>query len=327
MLAVMILVVLTVVVYQFTDTTLSTARVSIEMADHDAAYGGMRRLLDTQLSSIPASETGAFVGVNIRGKGAARRDMLQLVCPAGNAVLTPDAKGFYQITLGVRDFPRGSNKFYLGMQREPWTSDEEDDAADDEDANGKPGNKATTNRAPKAELPADWIPLVPGVVGLELAYFDARLNGWVDKWTDQGALPNLVRMRMLSSENQPPYEIVARVPGGGSRQKLSAPVNIPPPAARRIPKGSPRSELHPAPRAGDRPESARQPQPVTGHPCFPPSTAQAPGISSHPWQRLRPPTTKARPPPHTTHNPQLTTLRHNPQPSATTHTPAAASPF
>ena len=220
MLAVMVLVIITVVVYDFTDTTLASARMSVDMADRDTAYSGMRRLIETQLASIPTSEAGAFLGVNIKNKNSARRDMLQMVCPAGNALLSPDAKGFYQITLGVRESPRGSGKFFLGMSREPWTSDDDDD--DDEDANGNPVNKATSNRAPKANLPADWIPLLEGITGLEMAYFDVRLNGWVDKWTDSTALPNLVRMRLLASEDQPPYEIVARVPGGGPHRAAGA---------------------------------------------------------------------------------------------------------
>ena len=227
MLAVMVLVIITVVVYDFTDTTLSSARMSVDMADQDTAFSGMRRLIETQLASIPISEAGAFVGVNIRSKNTARRDMLQMVCPAGNALLSPDAKGFYQITLGVRENPRGSGKYSLGMNREPWTSDEDDDD-DDEDANGNPINRTTSNRAPKTNLPADWIPLMEGITGLEVAYFDVRLNGWVDKWTDSTALPNLVRMRLLAVENQPPYEIIARVPNGGPHRTAGAPGFVPP---------------------------------------------------------------------------------------------------
>ncbi len=220
MLAVMVLVIITVVVYDFTDTTLASARFSTELADHDTAYSGMRRLIEAQLAALPLAEAGSFVGVNIKSKGEGRRDMLQMVCPAGNALLSPDAKGFYQVTLGIRESPRGSGKFFLGMNREPWSDDDDDEDDDDDNGNAKNVNKATSNRAPKVNLPSDWIPLMPGITGLEIAYFDARLNGWVDKWTDQSALPNLVRMRLLTSADQPPYEIVARVPGGGPRRVI-----------------------------------------------------------------------------------------------------------
>ena len=53
---------------------------------------------------------------------------------------------------------------------------------------------------------------------MEIAYFDSRLNGWVDKWTDQAALPNLVRLRLLDAESATPYEMILRVPGGGLRR-------------------------------------------------------------------------------------------------------------
>ena len=230
LLAVAILLILTVVVREFTDTTMDAVKFSEKIVDHEGAYGGVRRLIETQLGSMPASETGSFLGINIKGKNG-RRDMLQMVCPAGNAVLTPDAKGFYQVTLGVRENPRGSGKYFLGMQREPWTSDDEDDEEDedtDDNGNAKPVVKANTNRAPKQNLPADWLPLMPGVTSLEIAYFDARLNGWVDKWTDQGALPNLVRLRLGADKEEPPYEMIARVPGGGQRVNVGANLNFQP---------------------------------------------------------------------------------------------------
>ena len=67
--------------------------------------------------------------------------------------------------------------------------------------------------------------LMDNVRSLEIAYFDARLNGWVDKWTDQSLLPNLVRVRLTLAGSDAPLEVVERVPGGGV-SKLP-PANLP----------------------------------------------------------------------------------------------------
>ena len=137
-----------------------------------------------------------------------------MVCPAGNALLTPDARGFYQITLDLREMPRGSGHYALGLEREPWTDDDDDDD-DDDDAKTQAAHHPPTKPAGRAAPPADWVQLIDNVQSLEIAYFDARLNGWVDKWTDAAMLPNLVRVRLTAGGDSVPYELVEKVPGGG----------------------------------------------------------------------------------------------------------------
>ncbi len=219
MLAVAILVVITVTVYQFTAITLRATDISFQAGEQGMQCGGFRRLLETQLASLPTGQTGSLVGMTVKNKGGgARRDVLQMICPAGNAVLTPDAKGFYQISLDLREIPRNSGHFALGLERQPWTDDDDDD--DDDDNQTTAAKLAATVAgagagAARSQLPSDWVLLMDNVKGLEIAYFDARLNGWVDKWTDQSILPNLVRVRLSILGESAPYEIVERVPGGG----------------------------------------------------------------------------------------------------------------
>lgn len=213
MLAIAILVIVSVTVYQFTDVTIRATDASLKAGEEDMQRGGFRRLIATQLASLPAGQSGSLIGMNIKNKGAARRDAMQLVCPAGNAVLTPDAKGYYQITLDLRETPRGSGHFAMGLERQPWTDDDDDD--DDDDASTIAKNKVTDVKPAHSQLPSDWVMLMDNVKSLEIAYFDARLNGWVDKWVDQAALPNLVRLRVTTPGEVEPYEFVERVPGGG----------------------------------------------------------------------------------------------------------------
>ncbi len=219
--AVAILIVITVTVYQFSDATLRAAEVSVKSGEEAMQCGGFRRLLAAQLASLPSGQNGSLIGA--KNKGTPRRDFLQLVCPAGNAVLTPDARGYYQITLDLREVPRGSGHYALGMERQPWTDDDDDDDDDDKPAVGK--LKATDLRPGRASLPSDWVMLMDNVKALEIAYFDARLNGWMDKWTDASYLPNLVRVRLSVAGAVAPYEIVERVPGGGIA-KVVQPVHL-----------------------------------------------------------------------------------------------------
>lgn len=232
MLAVAILVVITVAVAQFTEVTVQSAEVSRRTSEEGLACNGLRHLLTAELSALPAGQTGALVGMNIKSSGGGRRDALQLIVPSGNGLLTPDARGNYQITLIVREIPRGSGKMILGLERQPWVDDDDDD--DDDTATpaaGAPTAKAAASKAAVEKLPSDWVGLMDGVQNLEIAYFDARLNSWVDRWTDQNILPNLIRFRLTLDGNQPPYEIVARVPGGGIQRTPPEITVAPTPAA------------------------------------------------------------------------------------------------
>ena len=213
MLAVAILIIISVTVYQFVDVTIRATDASLRVGEQGMQDGGFRRLLEAQLSSLPLGQNGSLVGMEIKKPGAGRRDAMQMICPAGNALLTPDARGFYQVTLDLREVPRGSGHFAMGMERQPWTDDDDDD--DDDDTTPAAKTKATDLRPGRTNLPSDWVMLMDNVKGLEIAYFDARLNGWVDKWTDQSMLPNLVRVRLSMLGNDQPLEIVERIPGGG----------------------------------------------------------------------------------------------------------------
>jgi hypothetical protein len=198
MIAVAILGLITITLYQFVDTTLRAANFSEKSGNEEDALAGLRRLLTAQLDSIPAGMNNTLLGSTDGGKGA-RRDTLQMVCPAGNALLAPQAVGFYTVTLDLREQPRGSGRHTLYMERTPWS--DEDDGADDTKVRHK--------------RPSDELALLPGVRSLEFAYFDARLNSWVDKWTDLAVLPNLVRVRITIEARTDPFEAVLRVPGGG----------------------------------------------------------------------------------------------------------------
>jgi hypothetical protein len=63
----------------------------------------------------------------------------------------------------------------------------------EDDINPIPENKA-------------WVPLLPDVKSMEIRYFDPRLNAWVDRWTDRGTLPHLVRVTIMPVGASQPWE-------------------------------------------------------------------------------------------------------------------------
>jgi prepilin-type N-terminal cleavage/methylation domain-containing protein len=235
MMAVAILALIGLTIYQFTDVTLQSARFSAQVGDEEAVRAGLRRLLETQLAELPFGTQGALLGYTVRGRSGGRgSDSLQLVCPPGNGVLTTETKVLYEVTFFVREMPTGSGKFALGMERQAHEDDEEEEEEVVQMNNGReegrPPNNSLSSTAvsTRPKLPSDWIKLMDDVNRLELGYFDSRLNGWVEKWTDQSVLPSLVRFRLFNATNQPPYELVVRVPAGGVRRDATTFTPIPP---------------------------------------------------------------------------------------------------
>lgn len=233
MMAVAILSIVAASIYQFTDVSLQSAAFYAKTGDQEAVRAGLRRLVEAELADIPAGVPGSLLGLRSHGREG-QRDSLQMVCAPGNGVLSSDAHGNYEVLLEVREFPRRSGKFALGIERRPHEDDDDDDEDEDDEPN-------PTSLKPRIDLPADWVPLIEGVRNLEINYFDSRLNGWVEKWTDQMMLPNLVRVRFADELGQQPYEFVARVPSGGLQASamkfapppIRAPGVTPPPVTRR----------------------------------------------------------------------------------------------
>jgi len=53
-----------------------------------------------------------------------------------------------------------------------------------------------------------WVPLIENVRSFQVRYFDARLNVWVERWTDSGTLPRLVKLTVGRSDAAVPWEAI-----------------------------------------------------------------------------------------------------------------------
>ena len=180
-LAVAILGMMALAIYRFVSTNLTAVRLSTEINETDARYEGLANLLIEQLQALPPGQ-GALGGEPYKFNGRSR-DEMTWVCPAGPGVLTRYAVGEYFVTLRLRPI-EGSDKMELGILRE---SEDDDNPVPDEQS---------------------WVSLLTGVNSMEIRYFDPRLNAWVDRWTDRGTLPHLVRLTIDRPGNAVPWEAV-----------------------------------------------------------------------------------------------------------------------
>jgi prepilin-type N-terminal cleavage/methylation domain-containing protein len=180
-LAVAILGMMALAVYRFVSANLTAVRLSTEANETDARYQGLADLLTGQLQDLPPGQ-GTLEGEPYKFSGRSR-DEMTWICSAGPGLLTRYATGEFSVTLRLRPIER-SDQMELGIVRES-----------DDDSNPVPENKS-------------WVSLLTGVNSMEIRYFDPRLNAWVDRWTDRGTLPHLVRLTIERAGSSVPWEVV-----------------------------------------------------------------------------------------------------------------------
>ena len=269
MLAIAIMAVVCGTIYQFTGTVIRSSNISLRIDAQEQSFDGLRRLLGAQFSALPANETGIFIGVTDEGKHG-HCDALQVVCPAGNALLTPDAQGLYRVTLGLDENPSGSGHYALVMEREPRAED------NDNQTNGSPFQLPTVSaggvKTSRNQLPSGSVRLLGGVRSLEISYYDPRLNSWQDQWNDDTLIPSLVRVRLALENSGAPYEFIEQVPGGGLRRGLPNTLSVPgyPPG------GAPNNPL--GGQVPVLPPGMKVPQPPPGGFKLPPALPGQPGV-------------------------------------------------
>lgn len=180
-LAVAILAMMALAIFRFVSTNLIAVRVSSELNEENGRYEGLANLLTEQLQNLPPGQ-GTLLGEPYKFSGRSR-DEMTWICPAGPGLLTRYALGEYSVTMRLRPVEQ-SDKMELGVVRES-----------DDDENIVPKNK-------------EWVSLIGGLNSMEIRYFDPRLNAWVDRWTDRGTLPHLVRLTIARAGSAIPWEVI-----------------------------------------------------------------------------------------------------------------------
>ena len=181
MLAVAILSLMAVAIYRFVQSNIVALRISSEATAADARYDSLRDLLTAELQSLPAGSgalTGEPLTVNDRS-----RDELRWVSGSGLGLLTRYSKDECTVALRLQS-EKNSDRYDLGLLRKP---------KDDLDF---------------TDVHESWVPLLDNVRGLQIRFFDARLNVWVSRWTDTVTLPRLVKVTIDRNDAAVPWEAI-----------------------------------------------------------------------------------------------------------------------
>jgi prepilin-type N-terminal cleavage/methylation domain-containing protein len=180
--AVAILATMALAIYRFVQSNLVAIRLSSGATAADARYDGLREVLANEWQSLPSGR-GALLGDTFKLNDR-ERDEVRWICGAGPGLMTRYAAGDFVVALRLQSEKKDSDRLDLGFLRKP-----KDDSS-------------LTN------VNESWIPLIEDVRSLQVRYFDARLNVWVERWTDTGTLPRLVKVTVNRSDAAAPWEAI-----------------------------------------------------------------------------------------------------------------------
>jgi len=174
--AVAILATMAMAIYRFVQSNMIAIRLSSDALAADARYDVLREVLSEEWQSLPPGK-GALLGDAFKLSDR-ERDEVRWVCGPGPGLMTRYASGDFVVALRLQSRKDG-NGFDLGLLRKP------------------------TDDSSLTDANESWISLIDNVRALQVRYFDSRLNVWVDKWTDTGTLPRLVKVTIDRADAAP----------------------------------------------------------------------------------------------------------------------------
>lgn len=204
MIATMIVALLAFTLFRFVSSTLQAMQFTNEVQDERESLRAVVRFVQTQLADLPRRENSVILGNPLKIRDLSSDELIWKTS-AGQGVLTAAAPGQYRVTMTAQPVESTSRELELGLRREPITAEARTDI--DFFARGSGANKY------------NWLPLIRPVAGFEVRYFDPRLNAWLDRWTDQGTRPLLVRIRIWKNADDAPVEAVLPVPSAQFQQQ------------------------------------------------------------------------------------------------------------
>jgi prepilin-type N-terminal cleavage/methylation domain-containing protein len=169
-LAAAILGMMSIAIYRFVQTNIAVLRISAAESADDARFTGLLDLLTTQWQTLPPG-SGALTGDTFTFNQRPR-DEITWIAGSGPGLLTRYAAGEFLVRMRLRPIKTGSDTMQLGCYRKP---------------------RDTPNASEEGET---WVPLIDGINGMRIRYFDVRLNAWVERWTDTTTLPRLIEVTL-----------------------------------------------------------------------------------------------------------------------------------
>jgi prepilin-type N-terminal cleavage/methylation domain-containing protein len=189
-LAVAVLAIVGLSIFQFVDLHLTAIRVSTEHEIQDAGIKAFVAMIKAQMNDLDTSGNIAAPGQAVlsgqphKFGSNAESDEMTWLCTAGNGLMTLHASGEYAVKLWLRQ-AEGSSNLDLGLLRWPVDADQSSGV---------------------------WVHLLDGISGLEINYFDQNVNNWVTAWKDATRLPVAMRVRIWQVNNDNPVETIIAFP-------------------------------------------------------------------------------------------------------------------
>lgn len=180
-LAVAIFAMMSLVIYRFVAANLIAMRISSEQNMTEARYAGFINLLTAQWQELP-NGAQALSGEPFKFNDRPR-DEITWICASGPGLLTRYGPGEFRVSMRLRPTGDKAEQMEIGFNRRPL-----------ETAEGSSEGET-------------WVPLLDNVRGLQIRYFDPRLNVWVDKW-NPGILPRLIRLVIDRPDRSVPFEAI-----------------------------------------------------------------------------------------------------------------------
>lgn len=188
--AVAIVALITVGVYGMVSSTMSVSRMTEQMAQQSSQLLGFNRYIQSHFRSLQLKLPGAaqvVAGKSGRSGLGSRADAVSWITPPGSAILARRAEGLYVATLEMAPLVSDKTKYGIYVARSVFEPD----------------------RPPSAPLSRAL--LLADATYLEIAFYDARINNWVDEWRDAAVLPDLVRVRVGTVAGGD-HEVISRLP-------------------------------------------------------------------------------------------------------------------
>lgn len=184
MVAVAIIALIASAIFQFVRTNLTAIAASQQAVASEQELHGFISFIQTQLEDLPMRQQGVLLGSpnKIRGQPA---DEMQWICRAGQGVLTSAGTNEYRVTLTLQPSTKSGDELEIGLRRQATNIDERN---------------------------YNWLSLIKPAAGLEIRYYDDRINAYIERWTDINRRPSLVRVRMWRTADGQPIEAVLPVP-------------------------------------------------------------------------------------------------------------------
>lgn len=158
---------------------------------------GFMQWMRSQIQSMEP-ETAGLTGDAHEFDGENSSDEISWRTSAGVGSLSQSGQGQFQMKLTL-DRAEGDKPPALRLSRTPVED---------------PTSPQATSNALKGinDGEEEEVILVDNMPGIEIRYFDARVNSWVKRWSDGAALPSLIKVKVWLANSDQTRETTIRVP-------------------------------------------------------------------------------------------------------------------